>query len=582
LELYEPIEQDRFSEVVPHETRGNSPNQKIPDVPLSDWESQRANFSLETLNALACKYNSIPVDGNGIRTISAREFVILSQEVLKVPAAVTIDMLRLRGLMSEATASSKAERAVEGVLVLRTLLDLLEPAHSATAHMARYHSELFWTGHEMEHMTGAFKNYSNGQGCIRMGNLFSLIRDIGIDCLNVDCTEHQQFVVDVVRRTQGDSSGSRKTSKYGGMLSFEHFLVILAVSVHERRIVARRKALLCEQNARRKAEFSFTEIEDLRELHSVFLAQTSDVGDDATSKKHEHKVIDRLGSMLQTCGVRCLADSEKKVLRNVIPENLSRDDEVSFGKFVSWMEVVFANCLGGLQRQANPTSGPPETGFVATLLRECPEAQKKTHGESTFEAGDTATELIPEASASSGAENSVSRSSSVVPPKRRQPNKRKTLQRQLTRSNSRTMEDKRTAKGPTKRAGSTCSFSTSNGEAPQKNSAEACTSNDTFDVPEVLNLKGLPPSEAMLARREMRAISVDFDPAALQHLPGVGRSDYAVGSETTPLKLEQLTVGQPLERKVKPALDSHVVVRGAIERLAHSIAFDSDVEDAES
>jgi hypothetical protein len=528
-----------------------SPKQTNPEAPLSVWESQREHFSLESLNALASEYNALPVDANGNRRIGSRDLEAISRKVLKLPAPVITDMLQLRGLPSGATGSGKAELAGEGVLVLRTLLDLLDFLHSATAHMVKHRVELLWNVNELEDMKVVFRSYANGQAFIRIANLFSLISDIGTDCFDFDRTEHQKFVVDIVRRTQAKSISGTTTPKNGGVLNFSQVLDILAVSVHEKRIAARSEELLNEQTARHQGKFSVAEIEDLRLLHSVFLAQGIDSGDNENSKE---RIVSRLASMLQSCGVKSLSDPDLRLLRSLIPEKLSRDDEVSFGKFVTWMEGVFSNRLGGLERKSNHASGPSDNSFAATLLRECPDAKKPPSDEK-------ATGTIRETSASSGGETA---SSSVAPSQTRRTQRRKTIARQSTWTSSRA-------------EGAQTSRSNSRSQSKRASTKEKCTPNDAPDAPEVFNLKGLPPSEAMLARREMRACSVDFDdPTAVHQVPGAVRDHLAN------FKLEQ---SQPLERKVKPVTDSHVVVSGAIERLvatSHTMASDSGVEDAES
>eukprot|EP00747_Dinoflagellata_sp_TGD_P073101 gnl/TRDRNA2_/TRDRNA2_157754_c0_seq1.p1 gnl/TRDRNA2_/TRDRNA2_157754_c0~~gnl/TRDRNA2_/TRDRNA2_157754_c0_seq1.p1 ORF type:complete len:370 (+),score=69.31 gnl/TRDRNA2_/TRDRNA2_157754_c0_seq1:121-1230(+) len=338
----------------------------------------------------------------------------------------------------------------------------------------------------------------------------------------------------------------------GGALSLQEVVRIVtsALSMKERN--SRLVEFTREREARRKAGFTPMEMEDLRELYNAYMS---------LEVEGKSNTVARLSKMFTACGRPTLSAEELSSLKDIVTNTRRRpadsDSEgaaASFDIFLQWMQEVFAQGIGGLQRPSSECTPMPSLeglqgrhGFGVSMLRERLRRQA--------DRGPSSPGGSSGGTPSSGPSPKALRAGS------------------LTKRSSR-----ESYPAGRSRAASTNSSKTNSRFCSRKESLKSdCTGvmGDAMSGDSVLNLKGLPPSEAMLARRQYRANSVDMRGVQgdANQLP-LQQGLVANGSMPSG-KLQELPMPAPAEqvpslqakRKVKKGLDSMTIVTDAIAKL---------------
>lgn len=568
----------------------------VPTTTLASWEAMRIHFPSDVLDQFAEVYSSIEKDALGRRMIRFKDLTSIAQRFLSLPAQAVLHELQRRGFQLP-NLGSLAGGMQDGAITVQSLLELLELMHSAKVHTMSAHPESLWQKQHVEHFENVFQRHVGTDDVLSVVHLFSVIKAMGIEDLDLTTPCRQRFISDVIREMHeakdSSSLASKRNSSQGGVVTFKEFLYIITKALYQQQCNLRWEVLSREQSVRREAGFSIAEIEDLRELHQSFLARlTANKCQDCDART----VSTQLAALLEQCGVRKFTMMEKSTLRTVVcdkPPNTQSG--VTFDGFVFWMHGVFSQNLGGLERQDSKAQDERAVTFMSTLLRECAAATDATGDQQAAEYA-------------SDAPSSTDESTSARP---RKPRRRKTLTRPGKDDSSRNMS--RSNSGNATRlqpAAAGRSQSSSEGCTPRTKRLTRSGSRD--DVPsrsssrcsnlgeqrpelgggtDIFCLKGLPPSEAMLSRREMRACSVDHDPitfaeqlnailpsGSLDSTCDVASHDTvaidSVGYSVSPLVepavipfSQRPPVALPMERKVKPVLDATLLVQGAIARL---------------
>jgi len=269
---------------------------------------------------------------------------------------------------------------------------------------------------------------------------------------------------------------------------------------------------------------------------------------------------------LERCGLRGLRKDELELLGAISERYCSgtKGNEVPFDIFMRLMQELFACGIAGLRWQgiAEATTlaeleGRP--GFAVAMLRErmkvvshvgvpynVLEGGRELHSSQDFSTDGHASRMMPTSSVPKAKHKSVSLNCSRT-------GSRKGLRR-LSRSGQVRFSGSHhnsTDRGPT---AIDDSISAADLEPPVQGSGGR-----------VMNLKGLPPSEAMLSRKQFRPCSVDL-------------ANYPKQADTQQQAITVLPSAVPLaKRKVKPAQDSLLLVTDAIAKLSEvEIDPDSD------
>jgi hypothetical protein len=243
------------------------------------------------------------------------------------------------------------------------------------------------------------------------------------------------------------------------------------------------------------------------------------------------------------------------------------------------MHGVFSQQLGGLKRQeSNMQQQLEDVGFIATFVRECPAARASfldTASEKPFVAGHqqhdyTSENGLGDAPSSNGSISETTRSHKRRTTQVKMPFGKDGGSKKISRNNSKDSNRWYQAARKVSKSLSDASSNKSKHRRSRNNSSSAEPKPESGRTSGIFCLKGLPPSEAMLSRREIRACSVvDDDTAALRNqlntviseepsLAGTGKA----GSRNCSPQAQTTMV-----RKVKPVQDATTVVQGVIARL---------------
>jgi len=284
--------------------------------------------------------------------------------------------------------------------------------------------------------------------------------------------------------------------------------------------------------------------------------------------------------------VQNLSDRELRVLRGIISQNGSpsvatSSGDVSFSIFASWMYRIFSTHVGGLKRNDPAVSGSMQeadgaSGFTVALLQHCnaSDACKLLEFPDKVEAVPSAVLPIDDQSITSNDESHDEKGDSVRTP--RQGRRRKTL----SRVGSRDKHDWH--------HGSESGSASSQARSRSSSRASDTSKPQQHHHSDILCLKGLPPSEAMLSRRMIRACSVDLSqegqqasnfeaPQSFSEGGNLGQLDILKAAQKIAMSSKALDKagGAPSWRKVKPVQEADTVLKGAVARLAE-LGLDDD------
>jgi hypothetical protein len=453
-----------------------------------------------------------------------------------------------------------------------------------------------WSLDAAEHVSMVFKQHSDASGRLSIRNLFDFIKCIGMDDLDMSAKQ-QKLIADIIRTMMDGSQGGRtneRRASQGGVLSLQDAFYIVTQALHQDQCEKRRQELRNEQKLRREYGFSVSDVEDLHELHRTFRAQLENYSTmlPDNTEIDSRAVTSQLAVLLEHCHVKKLVFDELQSLRELVFEKPPEPGgHVPFDSFVHWMHGVFTQQLGGLERQDSSEKKMEGDSFVSTLLRECADANGNNEDSHTPVDDNPVVQVeavVTEHEAGAETESSTDESSSSKAPVSRHNRRRKTLAKlgfmakdANPRTNSRKQPYSRSTGAQDSRSASREDLSSTADKAPSSSRG-----NDDGDK---FCLKGLPPSEAMLGRREIRACSLDADPVTfVEQLNTVLPPDAQITGSTGPPGPVQAVdtsssrtdpaLAHPssrscaasapaLVRKVKPVQDAATVVQGAIARL---------------
>ncbi|CAK0837070.1 unnamed protein product [Prorocentrum cordatum] len=267
----------------------------VSDLGLELWEEWRAEFPLEVLNSLAEFYEGCEVQEDGSRAAClgrvgeaisgalalGREAV--DQEAaargLVLPAPPPAGVARGGGGVQpaappggepEASASEDLQRWGR-LLSFATLPGLLDLARGAVCRVEKDDPRRLWSADALLEVQLIFRRNMNALQRLPVAQLFQVLGSLGLEVLRADSVETQRWLVDVTKEVVHDR-GTRASKLGVGSISFQEFLQIATVALREKERQRRRAAFQLEQAAWRAAGFRLLEAEDLRELHSAFVA----------------------------------------------------------------------------------------------------------------------------------------------------------------------------------------------------------------------------------------------------------------------------------------------------------------------
>lgn len=302
------------------------------------------------------------------------------------------------------------------------------------------------------------------------------------------------------------------------------------------------------------------ELEDLRELHDTYLS---------VQVQGNNGALPRLLTLFHICSVRDLRNDEVDILKETIAKNAAEripgEDSsiVSFPTFMMWMRDVFKHQIGDLfWHHHNPlVPGPDRKGFSAAMLRDHgraagvlspksnpPESLASTR-RGSFDINVPHSRRSSNATSTTGALNlgkmfCISGVSSAVASRHNSIPKVTGLEH-LTAAGSKVSTPMGRVKGS--RMGSRW-ISRENSRGNSRSNSLVGDADTVGDLRSDQNhkavflMKGLPPQEAMLARKQYRAISVD--------LTNAKSNDSSNDSKSTPA-VNELALASALDNKDK-------------------------------
>jgi hypothetical protein len=443
---------------------------------------------------------------------------------------------------------------------------------------------LLWPSDDLIQMRTIFFSHAQKNDTMPMAQLFQVIDEIGFGQLDCKSADSQKWLIGIIHKVYAKSKRPETPSKSN--ISFEEFVRIVTAATKAKGREPRRAEFKAEQLARREAGFQPSEMEDLRELHGTYLSMRAE-GSSSTLAQLLH--------LFQACQVRGLDKKEIVQLRTIIESytnlhDAQDDGKAPFAVFMMWMKEIFEHKIGGLALDksdpASPAAPPPmdKKGFAFAMLRE----QARAEGNLSAVAQDANETMLTNAARRGSASRSVdSRKSMYSLAAAGEPNNlinRKAFKKSTTtitpsmtprESGSMTQES-------ASRLSSSLSTSGTNSSSTSKRNS---TSDEDRDHTAVLQLKGLPPQEAILSRKLFRATSVDLtneggDPklnGADDDLNGEPPAGSRDGSKRLPKNevSEDRPAVQPksngkstlASRNVKQVVDTELVLTGALAKL---------------
>jgi len=560
---------------------------------LEAWENWRAEFQWQLLDTMASWYEgNASTDSTGQQELQTRQLERWAERFLMIPRSAVQDVCAKAKWCSEDKASVRVP----------SLVDFLELCRAAKDFAEREHATTLWNTKDLQNLRDCCISHQNRSGMVPPDKLFNVFSHLGIDTKVIE--GQQQHIADVARDTMQRRGEGRSAMGVNAYYEDEVIRIVTRCTRDWERQGLRRH-LDDEREARVKAGFSHFEMEELRELFRLF--KEMDLPD-APNDDLKH----RLTIFLSQCGVRKLSRADLDAMRQVVaqpaawtpPEAGQRNAEVTFGLFVRWMSEVFKQSIGGLSRSSIQTREEKHDApyanlpsFARAFLREHMrhENQQEEVKPAKCTLGGVALALMGmRASGAAGAgasaaatapaagggdddeEDCTSAAGLVMEPSASAPSSMETRHAMSMGSKRRTSSSSRRRKA--ERSGGSGGGSSGKKSASSRGTSLGTDRDEeeledeprpTSNVPRETSL---PPSEAMLSRREIRACSIDAGrDAALpltQHAQTGGTGDVkgqggSSGSASAGLASEPFAG----ERKAKHMADAEVVVRAAIMEL---------------
>jgi len=446
---------------------------------------------------------------------------------------------------------------------------------------------------------------------------------------------------------EGDGTG-RWSVKLGRMLSLNEFVHIVTSALREKQRSWRHVEFARERQARIDAGFTPWEMEDLRELYNTYktleLPPQKWQAPAGINGGCGDEVL-RLTTLLGNCGIRNLTLQERALLSRIVRgshagifghaattgfENLvssgsacsagsstcsaggggGSTDLVPFDVFMKWMCEIFEQGVGNLKWRGAQCLGSSATemdlagrrGFGAAMIREstCVDEHRDSCSRRTSISGSRPPLAEGRqggpASQLDGSETMPRPSSKDGPRTGRNCSGNKPQQKRLGYSSSTVGRPPghRRSSGSTDSQGSSRRTSigqhtagSSRAMTPQGERGGAVSSDDSSSV---FVMKGLPPSEAILSRKQFRACSVDFTNHEDRQNGDVGTPPTLLDAQSVERRMsgahrppvQKLPPMQPrppedahgskslAERSVKAPQDSLSIVTDVIARLSVS------------
>lgn len=513
------------------------------------WGDWRAFFTIEVLDCFAETYGRLPSakDGTGV-IMDIDNFA---------PTFVDITGLFMR----RETFAEQARQAGVGILrveglVLASLHEFLELMRTTYRMIQESNPEAFWPREELDHIKIMYRSFAPNGG-LKLARLFELLTELGHEDLiqDIDTAEKQKWIVNIVKEQIGAE---------GGTLNFLQFLKMYNVALLELQKEKRIASYERERKSQLDAKFTASEMDDLRELHMVFCTAERD----AKSKG----IMARLTLLLQECGVSPLSEKEVEIMKTVLQEHPVQDKggpDPSFAVFVSWMSRLIKEDIGGiamlLQKPETQTQRrDADAGLSAQVkkkegqaanrknllkrksfaqimqLEEEEEEEKKQDLLHEVRHHDQKLRMRPGSTSKPMSDASATPKSGLC------------SHQQSRRGSSNAM----TGLSSRKRSGQFSKQSFDSGDGGSDHGEEAMETG-------VLQLRGLPPDQAMLGRRVPRAISAEDsgdeggDEVPREIRPPRNTTEPLAGSEGM----------AQVKRKVKERPDPVALVNAAIQSL---------------
>jgi len=530
------------------------------------WEEWRTDFPIEVLNALAEFFETFPRDGDGGRVISLVALEAVTSKVLGFPPNAIDQELTSRAQLGD-------PKYVEMGYVFSCLSRFLDLIRSTVNRVSKESADLLWSSEDLQHIATTFQRHANGSGRLPVAQLFAVVQDLGFDELEVEQVDQQRWLANItaVVIENGKQRHTICDPAHVGSLSFQELCRIVTRALHEKERGRRALSFSREQDVRRQCGFALAEMEDLRELHNQYLA---------VEVQGNNGALPRLVTLFHICGVRDFSTEEVAALKVIVQSHLPDTPKpaggmVPFDIFMLWMKDVFAQGVGDLRLHNRPTGAAPDLdrqGFAAAMLREMHSHQ---FHEATSSSGGHKSHKKSSRRASLDHKGSNTASRRVSTESRWGLGKMVSMSNQGSRAGSsrNIRQASRLANGSksrgSSRQGSRCGSwgnSRSNTRSNSMFGTESLPGIDSGGARAedggtgVFLLKGLPPSEAMLARKQFRAISVDLsnvasdgNTAPSDHPP----QDLGALVGSTEKQLSDVTDQAQQERCAERRLDEH-------------------------
>jgi hypothetical protein len=318
-----------------------------------------------------------------------------------------------------------------------------------------------------------------------IARLFSAIFELNFDGLEANTPQQQAWWAGLARQVVNQEVEAKRRTLHNacdqGSLSLRELTCILSAALLDCERIQRRLDFQRERQAKLEAGFTLKEVEDLRELYNTYMGIVV----------ANNNPFARLLKLFECCGIKGFSTSDVTTLRNVVKQT-SQDwtGPVRFDMFLRWMSIVFQHRMGGMGRQSRRSS------TVTPSASRRPSDASYVASEAPYEEGVTGFVAAVERERKRLAGTSVATTRVVSKDKCALPR----IPRQASKAS--THGSKTRSRIVSRAASRSGSRSNSIGSATSVMAAEKAS--------KIFSLKGLPPTEAMLARKKFRANSMDI------------------------------------------------------------------------
>jgi hypothetical protein len=457
------------------------------------WEEWRVFFPLDMLDAFSEVWTKLP-QKDGYRSFEPKAFSKTFIEITGI-SAKSFDALAYGVGIGIRNGSE---------IQLHSLHEFLDLMRGCMMKLQKDSPSLMWSSDELDSIESVFSHCANSHGHMRAEMFFTFIIRLGYGEM-VDSPEKQRWFADVTRQQLEDAAKPvDKDCPPAGWLSLNQVLRVLSAALLEQERAGRRQELERERAARRETNFTVNDMDDLRELHRNFCKRMNAPARAGT--------VDRMRKFLEQCGI-VLTTDEMKILREIVTnksEKENADDarrqagNPPFEDFVRWMYEIFRHDLHGITNLMKIG----DHAQVASTEKNSTEKNSALTQRASF----VKTMLKEEEARQFAAQQSSGGAGSSNSDKGTRRHRRNRQEGNSTGVSSSSNSAKGSCFGSVvssvqpSRRGST-GKGKPNGQA--SGSEVAPVEGAPLEVEGVLQLKGLPPAEAMLSRAVPRAISAE-------------------------------------------------------------------------